>query len=61
MGGCGLNSSRAGEGQVASSCECNNEIIKSIKSEKFPDWLRTHLASREGQQVRYLNFREVCQ
>jgi len=25
MGGCGLNSSGSEEGQVASSCECNNE------------------------------------
>jgi hypothetical protein len=58
---CGLHSSGSEDRQVASSCECNNETSGSIKCEKFPDWLMTHLASRVGQLVRFLNFREVCQ
>jgi hypothetical protein len=30
-----------GQGQVAGTCECGNELSRSIKCGKFLDWLRT--------------------
>ena len=41
MWGCGLDLAGSGQGQVASACECDNELSGSIKWGEFLDWLQT--------------------
>jgi hypothetical protein len=36
-----LDQSDSGQGQVAGTCECGNELTGSMKCCEFLDWLRT--------------------
>jgi hypothetical protein len=48
MGRRGLKSSGSGQGQVADSCGHGNEILDSIKCEKFLEQLAKLSASQQG-------------
>ena len=39
--GYGLDRADSGEGQVAATCECGNELSGYIKCGEFLDWLKT--------------------
>jgi len=42
VGGCGMDSSGSGYGQVAGCCENSNKALCSIKFGEFLDYLRKH-------------------
>ena len=48
MWGYGLDLAGSERGQVAGTCECDNESSGSIKCGEFLDYLQNQLASREG-------------
>jgi hypothetical protein len=42
MSGCGLDQAGSGWGQVAGTCECDNELAGSIKCEEFDVCMTVH-------------------